>query len=111
MLESLGKGYVLTARAKGAAPRTVIRRHARRNALIPVITVSGWLFAQLMGGVVITETIFNRKGLGWWWAKAATQLDIPAVLMAVLFNGVLFVLINLIVDLLYAYIDPRVRLR
>lgn len=111
MLESLGKGYVLTARAKGAAPRTVIRRHARRNALIPVITVSGWLFAQLMGGVVITETIFNRKGLGWWWAKAATQLDIPAVLMAVLFNGALFVVINLIVDLLYAYIDPRVRLR
>jgi peptide/nickel transport system permease protein len=110
MLEALGKGYVLTARAKGAAMRTVIKRHARRNALIPVITVSGWLFAQLMGGVVITETIFNRKGLGWWWARAATQLDIPAVLMAVLFNGVLFVLINLIVDILYAYIDPRVRL-
>ena len=85
--------------------------HVFRNALIPVITVSGWLFAQLMGGVVITETIFNRKGLGWWWAKAATQLDIPAVLMAVLFNGALFVVINLIVDLLYAYIDPRVRLR
>ena len=106
MLEALGKGYVLTARAKGAAPRTVVRRHARRNALIPVITVSGWLFGQLMGGVVITETIFNRKGLGWWWAKAATQLDIPAVLMAVLFNGVVFVMINLIVDLLYAYIDP-----
>jgi peptide/nickel transport system permease protein len=111
MLEALGKGYVLTARAKGAARRTVIRKHARRNALIPVITVSGWLFAQLMGGVVITETIFNRKGLGWWWARAATQLDIPAVLMAVLFNGVLFVVTNLIVDLLYAYIDPRVRLR
>jgi peptide/nickel transport system permease protein len=110
MLEVLGKGYVLTARAKGAAMRTVIKRHARRNALIPVVTVSGWLFAQLMGGVVITETIFNRKGLGWWWARAATQLDIPAVLMAVLFNGVLFVLINLIVDILYAYIDPRVRL-
>jgi peptide/nickel transport system permease protein len=110
MLEALGKGYVLTARAKGAAMRTVIKRHARRNALIPVVTVSGWLFAQLMGGVVITETIFNRKGLGWWWARAATQLDIPAVLMAVLFNGVLFVLINLIVDILYAYIDPRVRL-
>jgi ABC-type dipeptide/oligopeptide/nickel transport system permease component len=111
MLEALGKGYVLAARAKGAAQRTVIRKHARRNALIPVITVSGWLFAQLMGGVVITETIFNRKGLGWWWARAATQLDIPAVLMAVLFNGVLFVVTNLIVDLLYAYIDPRVRLR
>jgi peptide/nickel transport system permease protein len=110
MLEALGKGYILTARAKGAALRTVVRRHARRNALIPVITVSGWLFAQLMGGVVITETIFNRRGLGWWWAKAATQLDIPAVLMAVLFNGALFAITNLIVDLLYARIDPRVRL-
>jgi ABC-type dipeptide/oligopeptide/nickel transport system permease component len=110
MLEAMGRGYVLTARAKGAPPRVVIKKHARRNALIPVITVSGWLFAQLMGGVVITETIFNRKGLGWWWAHAATQLDIPAVLMAVLFNGVLFVITNLVVDILYAYIDPRVRL-
>jgi len=110
MLEVLGKGYVLTARAKGAEWKTVIKKHARRNALIPVVTVSGWLFAALMAGVVITETIFNRKGLGWWWAKAATQLDIPAVLMAVLFNGILFVITNLIIDILYAYIDPRVRL-
>jgi ABC-type dipeptide/oligopeptide/nickel transport system permease component len=110
MLEAMGKGYVLTARAKGATWKTVIKKHARRNALIPVVTVSGWLFAALMAGVVITETIFNRKGLGWWWARAATQLDIPAVLMAVLFNGCLFVITNLIVDILYAYIDPRVRL-
>ncbi len=110
MLEALSKGYIITARAKGASWKTVIKKHARRNALIPVVTVSGWLFAGLMAGVVITETIFNRKGLGWWWARAATQLDIPAVLMAVLFNGVLFVITNLIVDLLYAYIDPRVRL-
>ena len=64
----------------------------------------------MMAGVVITETIFNRKGLGWWWARAATQLDISSVLMAVLFNGILFVVTNLIVDILYAYIDPRVRL-
>lgn len=110
MLEAMGKGYVLTARAKGAAWKTVIKKHARRNALIPVVTVSGWLFALMMAGVVITETIFNRKGLGWWWARAATQLDIPSVLMAVLFNGILFVVTNLIVDILYAYIDPRVRL-
>ena len=110
MLEALGKGYILTARAKGADERTVIKKHARRNAMIPVVTVSGYLFALLMSGVVITETIFNRKGLGWWWAKAAIQLDIPAVLGAVLFNGILFVLTNLVVDLLYAYFDPRVRL-
>ncbi|MCD6575406.1 ABC transporter permease, partial [Candidatus Aerophobetes bacterium] len=110
MLEALGKGYILTARAKGADEKTVVKKHARRNAMIPVVTVSGYLFAMLMGGVVITETIFNRKGLGWWWARAAVQLDIPAVLGAVLFNGILFVLTNLIVDLLYAYFDPRVRL-
>jgi len=110
MLEALGKGFVMTARAKGADEKTVIKKHARRNAMIPVITVAGYLSALLMNGVVITETIFNRKGLGWWWARAAIQLDIPAVLGAVLFNGVLFVLANLIVDLLYAYFDPRVRL-
>jgi len=88
----------------------VVKKHARRNAMIPVITVSGYIFAGLMHGVVITETIFNRKGLGWWWARAAVQIDVPTILGAVLFNGVLFVLTNLVVDLLYAYIDPRVRL-
>jgi len=111
MLEVLGRGYITTARAKGADESTVVRKHARRNALIPVITVSGWLVASLVHGVVITETIFSRKGLGWWWARAAIQLDIPAVLCAILFNGVLFVVTNLVVDLLYVYIDPRVRLR
>jgi len=110
MLEALGKGFIMTARAKGADEKTVIKKHARRNAMIPVVTVAGYLSALLMNGVVITETIFNRKGLGWWWARAAVQLDIPAVLGAVLFNGILFVLANLIVDLLYAYFDPRVRL-
>lgn len=111
MLETLGRGYITTARAKGANEVTVIKKHARRNALIPVITISGWLIAGLVSGVVITETIFERKGLGWWWARAAIQLDIPAVLCAVLFNGILFVVTNLAVDLLYAYIDPRVRLK
>lgn len=111
MLEVLGRGYITTARAKGADENRVVKKHARRNALIPVITVSGWLIAGLVHGVVITETIFSRKGLGWWWARAAIQLDIPAVLCAVLFNGVLFVVTNLVVDLLYVYIDPRVRLR
>lgn len=110
MLEALGKGYVTTARAKGADEKTVVKKHARRNAMIPVITVSGYLFAGLMNGVVITEAIFNRKGLGWWWWRAAVQLDVPAILGAVLFNGMLFVITNLVVDLLYAYIDPRVRL-
>ena len=110
MLESLGKGYILTARAKGLDENTVVSKHARRNALIPVLTIAGYIFALLVNGVVITETIFNYKGLGWWAWQSAIHLDIPSVLAFALFNGVLFVLTNLVVDLLYAKIDPRVRL-
>ncbi|HEY91569.1 MAG TPA: ABC transporter permease [Dehalococcoidia bacterium] len=110
MLESLGKGYILTARAKGLDENTVVSKHARRNALIPVLTVSGYVFAGIVNGVVITETIFNYKGLGWWAAKSAVSLDIPSVLAFAMFNAVLFVLTNLVVDLLYARVDPRVRL-
>jgi len=110
MLESLGKGYILTARAKGLDENTVVKKHARRNAMIPVLTVSGYIFAAIVNGVVITETIFNYKGLGWWAWQSAVHLDIPSVLGFALFNGILFVLTNLVVDLLYARIDPRVRL-
>jgi peptide/nickel transport system permease protein len=110
MLEALGKGYVLTARAKGLPENTVINKHARRNAMIPVLTISGYLFASIVNGVVITESIFNYKGLGWWAWRAATTLDIPSILAFALFSAVLFVLTNLVVDLLYARFDPRVRL-
>ena len=110
MLESLGKGYILTARAKGLAESVVVNKHARRNALIPVITVSGYLFAGLASGAVITETIFSFKGIGWWAWQAAFRLDIASVLGFALFSAVLFVIINLIVDILYTRIDPRVRL-
>jgi dipeptide transport system permease protein len=110
MLESLGKGYVLTARAKGLPERIVVNKHARRNALIPVITVSGYLFAALASGAVITETIFSFKGLGWWAMQAAVHLDISSVLGFALFTGIVFVVINLIVDILYTRVDPRVRL-
>jgi ABC-type dipeptide/oligopeptide/nickel transport system permease component len=84
--------------------------HVRRNALLPVITISGVLFAGLMAGMVITETIFVRKGIGWWMARAALQLDVPAIMFNVLFLGLIFVGVNLIVDLIYAAIDPRIRL-
>lgn len=110
MLESLGKGYILTARAKGLPERTVINKHARRNAMIPVLTVSGYLFAAIVNGVVITESIFNYKGLGWWAWRTAVTLDASSILGFALFNAVLFVLTNLAVDLLYAHFDPRVRL-
>ncbi|MDD2251865.1 MAG: ABC transporter permease [Dehalococcoidales bacterium] len=110
MLESLGRGYILTARAKGLPEKTVINKHARRNAMIPVLTVSGYLFAAIVNGVVITESIFNYKGLGWWAWRTAINLDVSSILGFALFSGVLFVLTNLVVDLLYAKFDPRVRL-
>lgn len=110
MLESLGQDYIRTALAKGATQRVVHQVHARRNAMLPVITISGILFASLLAGMVITETIFARKGIGWWMARAATQLDVPAIMFNVLFLGVVFVVVNLIVDLIYAAIDPRIRL-
>ncbi len=110
MLEALGKGYILTARAKGLSEKVVVNKHARRNALIPVLTVSGYVFAAIINGVVVTETIFGYKGLGWFAWQSAVNLDIPSVLAFALFNGILFVLTNLVVDLLYARIDPRIRL-
>jgi len=111
MLESLSKGYIITARAKGLDENVVINKHARKNAMIPVFTVTGILLAGMLNGIVVTETVFEHKGIGWWAANAARSLDIPAVLAFALFTGVIFVIANLIVDILYARIDPRIRLR
>ncbi len=110
MLETLRKDYIQTARAKGLKENVVIKKHARRNALIPAVTVAGLIVAFLMNGVVITETVFNYQGLGRWAVMAAQQFDVPALLGFILFNGLLIVMANLVVDVLYAYIDPRVRL-
>ncbi len=110
MLEELNKGYIITARAKGLTQSEVINKHARRNALIPAITLSGLLIAGMMTGVVITETVFHIEGLGSAAARAALHLDIPFVLGFAMFTGIIFVMANLIVDVLYAYIDPRIRL-
>lgn len=114
MLEALGKGYVVAARAKGLSNTQVINKHARRNALIPVMTVSGLLTAGVLTGVTITETVFNIDGVGRWAAVAAggggNVPDIPAVLGFALFAGIVYVVANLIVDIMYAYIDPRIRL-
>jgi len=110
MLEQLGKTYIIAARARGLDNKTVINKHATKNALIPVITISGLLTAGMLSGMVITETVFEFKGIGYFAAHAATQLDIPAVLGFALFAGIIFVIANLIVDILYAYIDPRIRL-
>jgi dipeptide transport system permease protein len=110
MLEALGKPYTFAAKAKGLDDKTVIYRHARRNALIPVITLSGMLVAGMLGGLVITETVFAFGGLGQWAARAALNFDIPAVLGYAMLSAFIFVIANLIVDILYAYIDPRIRL-
>jgi ABC-type dipeptide/oligopeptide/nickel transport system permease component len=111
MLETLRADYVRTARAKGLAQPVVVKKHARRNALIPVITLAGLLFVGLLSGVVITETVFNYPGIGRWGVEASQQLDIPAVTgFALIFSGLL-VLGNLCADVLYAVVDPRIRLQ
>jgi len=110
MLETLRQDYITTARAKGLKEKVVIKKHARANALLPVITIAGVMVAGLLRGVVITETIFNYHGLGLFAVQAAQQLDFPAIIGFALFTGLLMIVANLVVDLLYAYIDPRVKL-
>jgi peptide/nickel transport system permease protein len=110
MLETLRQDYVRTARSKGLPERVVIYKHARRNALIPVATLVAYLIIGLLGGVLITETIFNYPGIGQWAGFAALSLDIPAVLFFLVFSVFSVVLANLVVDLLYTVLDPRVRL-
>lgn len=110
MLESLRQDYVTTARAKGLRERDVINRHARRNALLPVATIGGLTVVALLNGVVITETIFDYPGIGSAIAKAAGSLDVLTVLGFVLFNATLLIVANLVVDVMYALLDPRVRL-
>jgi len=110
MLETLRQDYVTTARAKGLAEKTVINTHARPNALIPVATTAGFTVIVLLNGVVITETVFNYPGIGSAAAEAAVNLDVVTTLGFILFNGVILILANLIVDILYVLIDPRVTL-
>lgn len=110
MIEELSKDYVTTARAKGADKKTIHIKHARRNALLPVVTVAGQLVAMSMEGSIAVEVVFNRHGIGWWLAESAVQLDMPVLMCIGLFMGIVFVIINLTLDILYAYIDPRIRL-
>ena len=110
MLETLRMEYVTTARAKGVQERNVINKHARPNAMIPVVTLAGFQVVGLLGGVVITETVFNYPGIGQAAATAAQNLDVVTVLGFALFNGLILIVSNLAVDILYAVVDPRVRL-
>ena len=102
--------YVTTARAKGLPERDVIYKHAQPNAMLPVVTLAGFTVVGLMGGVIITETVFNYPGIGAAAAEASAQLDVITVLGFALFNGFILIVANLVVDVLYGVVDPRVRL-
>jgi peptide/nickel transport system permease protein len=110
MIEALGQDFVRTGRAKGLAPRAVVVGHALRNALIPVVTVAGMRFAQLLGGAVIVETIFAWPGVGKFVLDSIFDRDYPVIQGFVVFMGTAFLLVNLAVDLSYGLLDPRVRL-
>lgn len=111
MLETLRQDYVRTARSKGLEDPVVVSKHARKNAMIPVVTLSALLFVGLLNGVAITETVFGYPGIGLWGVNAALQLDAASVAGFALFNALLLVGGNLLADILYAWIDPRIRLR
>jgi peptide/nickel transport system permease protein len=110
LLETLSKEYVMTARAKGLSEKIVIKRHARRNALLPIITVSGGIVARMLGGAVIIENVFNLNGMGTFIVAAAQGLDFPAILAFSLLIGIVTILINLLIDILYVILDPTINL-
>jgi peptide/nickel transport system permease protein len=109
LLETLGEDYIRTARAKGLSERRVIFRHGLRASLIPIVTLFGLDVALLVGGAIITESVFNLQGLGWLAISAATSQDLPTVLGVVLCTATAVALMNLLVDIVYAFLDPRVR--
>lgn len=111
VLEVLGQDYVRAARAKGLPGRVILFRYVLRSALVPVITVAGLAFGSLLSGTVLVEAVFSWPGIGQYAYKSATSLDLPAVMGVGLVVGVVYLVINLIVDVLYGVIDPRVRLR
>jgi peptide/nickel transport system permease protein len=109
VLDTLGEDYVLTARAKGLAETRVIGKHTLRNSAIPIVTLAGLEAGQLLGGAVVTETIFAWPGLGRLTVQALLNRDFPVVMAAVSFTSIVYTLMNLLVDLAYGWLDPRVR--
>jgi ABC-type dipeptide/oligopeptide/nickel transport system permease component len=110
MLEVLGQDYIRTARAKGLKQRTVVLKHALRNALLPLVTVIGLSLGGLLGGAVLTETVFNLSGVGRILYDSITARDYGIVQAFTVVIAIFFVILNLIVDISYAYLDPRIRL-
>jgi peptide/nickel transport system permease protein len=109
MLEVMQQDYVRTANAKGLTHRVVVTRHALKNALLPIITVIGLQLGGLLGGALLTETIFSWPGMGLWTYRAILSRDYPIVQGAVLVSALIYVMVNLLVDISYAYLDPRIR--
>jgi ABC-type dipeptide/oligopeptide/nickel transport system permease component len=111
MIDVLSREYITTARSKGLHPRTVLNRHALRNTLIPVVTIFGLELGALLGGAVVTENVFGWPGIGQLVVASVASRDLPVVLTVVLTGSAIFILANLIVDLLYVYINPMIRVR
>ncbi len=109
LLETLGEDYVRTARAKGLPNLTVIVRHAVRNGLIPVVTIIGLSFGRLLSGAVVTESVFAWPGLGLYAFRSATSLDFPAIMGVGIVIATIYILVNLLVDIAYGLLDPRIR--
>lgn len=109
MLETLSQDFTTTARSKGLAEMVVIVKHALKNALIPIITVVGLQFGFLLGGAVLTETVFAWPGLGRLLYDSISARDYPMIQGTILIFGLLYILVNLVVDLIYAFVDPRIR--
>ncbi|MDF2671693.1 MAG: peptide transporter permease [Paenibacillus sp.] len=109
MLEVISEHFIVTLRAKGVPERLVMYRHALRNALIPALTMMGMLIGEMMAGTVVIETVFSRQGIGRIISDALMAKDLPVVQGVIFFSAIIYVIVNLIVDVSYSYIDPRVR--
>lgn len=111
MLETIGQDYIRTARAKGASEKRVIFKHALKNAMLPVVTLIGMQFGLLLGSTVVVEAVFSLPGLGSLILQAINMKDVPQVMAALIFMAILFCLVMVLVDIIYAYIDPRIKAR
>jgi ABC-type dipeptide/oligopeptide/nickel transport system permease component len=109
LLQTVREDYIRTARAKGLAERVIITRHAMKNSMIPVVTILGPLFAALVTGTFVTELIFGIPGMGKYFVTSITNRDYPVIMGTILLYAVLLVIMNLLVDIVYAYLDPRIR--
>jgi ABC-type dipeptide/oligopeptide/nickel transport system permease component len=109
LLQVIREDYIRTARAKGLAERVIVIRHALRNSLIPVVTVMGPIFAILVTGTFVTETVFGIPGMGKYFVTSITNRDYPVIMGTILLFAVIIVIANLVVDLVYAWLDPRIR--